>query len=128
MITNFNNQVFLFKNLTKWLVFFLICFMLSGSPLFIVNTGTGVIYQVNASEFLCSFMNRVSDFVYFGINITLVFASVLNAFFYECALVNDIDLNHQSTSVNNENIFGDSLIVDFSNPFLHGCKTKGLRE
>lgn len=129
MITNFNSKTFVFKNISQWFIFFLVYIVLSGNPLLTVNSvGMDLIPQINVRELLCIAMGKTLSLAYFSTSITFLCVSVINVFWEKYALFSNTCFSCEKRENCIKKFFGDFLILDFSNPFLLSCKTKGLRE
>ena len=129
MITNFNGKTFIFKKLSQWFVIFLAYIVLSGNPLLTINTiGMDLIPQINVRELMWFVMGKTLSLTYFSTGLTFLCVSVVNIFYNNYALFNNACFSCEKTDAFNEENFNDFSILDFSNPFLLSCKTKGLRE
>lgn len=129
MITNFNGKTFIFKKLSQWFVVFLAYVVLSGNPLLTINTiGMDLIPQINVRELMWFVMGKTLSLTYFSTGLTFLCVSVVNIFYNNYALFNDVCFSCEKTDAFNEENFNDFSILDFSNPFLLSCKTKSLRE
>ena len=127
MITSFDSKIFLFKNISKWFVCFLACILLSGNPV-LVSNGIYLFPNVNLFETMQLLVWQTGGYIYFGLTVTCFFVSFFNALASECYSLNSVSFECGSINDICENQFSDFLILDFSNPFLHSSKTKGLRE
>ena len=102
--------------------------MLSGNPVLTINCGVDLIPQVNVREIVCLVMGKTLSLAYLGTSLTFLCSTIFNAFASQCVLFDDADLSCDRRGSLVYNLNTDVYVLDFSNPFLHACKTKGLRE
>lgn len=127
MITNFNNKMFVFKNLSKWLVVLLVYALLSGNPVLIINS-MDIIPQINVRELIWLLMGQTFDVAFFGMGFAFLCVSFFNICFEKYNVFDGLDIRYSFLEKNDmSDVFVDA-ILDFSNPFLRSSKTKGLRE
>lgn len=128
MITNFNSKMFIFKNISNFFVIFLAYFMLSGNPILTINNGVDLIPQINVRELINFVMGRTISFAYLGTSLTFLCSTIFNAFISQCVLFDNTDFSCYSNECLNFDSNAKFFVLDFSNPFLYGCKTNSLRE
>ena len=127
MITNFNNKMFVFKNLSEWLIVFLVYAMLSRNSLLLINS-MDVVPQVNFRELILFFMGQTSNFAFFGMSFAFLCVSFLNILIEKYNVFCGLAIECKFYKNNNVKDVLFNEILDFSNPFLRSSKTKGLRE
>ena len=125
MITSFNDDIFNIKKLSKYITIFVLYALLLRS---FNSYSLDLIPQVHVRELLVTLFGETFTIVSFGAGVSFVFVPVMTLLIDRFNFENDFEISYRNVMENTKISKGNFNLLDFSNPFLLSCKTKGLRE